>query len=237
MAGPLLKASTLENAYAGFWNAFDRGGPRVIRPLYSNGFKTTVGVGNNVEVRGVFYFAGWPYHNRNSDGVPSKVDIVTEGRDTYDCVSGCVSRSSVKIRYTKYHTKEAERALLLQLHYDFQLDQGPQHPVFHAQFGHVKFADAELKELGVPTVAAGSNAMSYPSVRIPTPFVGLPGLLVTLAADHWPSKEFKKFLAHAGEANVVRNWSPMCDSLHTSFSRHKRSIHNYHWYGHEAGSS
>jgi hypothetical protein len=232
VARALLKSSTLQNAYAAFWNAFSANtSPHPIRALHGNGFHAAQSEVAQVCMQGTFFFGGWPYRDQSATG---KVDILAEGFDTYDCKEECISASTVRVRYRKYDAANAKnRKLLLQLHYDFLLGQGPRHPFFHAQCANVKFK-TDLSSLNLPEEPEDGTTINYPSVRIPTPFVGLPGLLVSLAADHWSDSEFARFFAQAEKTELIRNWQPSCQSLRTSFSKHEGSVHNYHWYGHAA---
>lgn len=239
MASPVLKFSTIENSYAALWNAFSRHGRNAkgsIKPLDSAGFKCTrptVGT-QDVQVTGMFLLSDWLYRSQNDGAAKnSLVDIIAGGYDRYDCSAGVLSQSTVKVKYLQAKGSAANRVPLLQLHYDFQTGQGPRHPIFHAQFSRVKFDPEHLKRLRIPADSVSEMKVNYPAVRIPTPRVGLAGLLISLAADHWPDELFEAFLTDIRKLDLI-SWPAECDQLQRSFNSRPGFVHTHHWYGRAA---
>lgn len=237
MAGSILAFSKIENAYQSFWQAFQANAvksPSLAKTLHPAGFKCTnvEGSAHDVQVSGTFHLKSWPFRGE-TDGIASRrrIDIIASGWDKYDCSKGMLSASNIKVMYLRAQTTGPFTESLLQVHYDFQANQGPRHPVFHAQFANVKFSEPDLSKLGIKLDLTSSTNSRIPAVRIPTPFVGLAGLLLGLAADHWDETSFLKFLKNTQEAIIV-SWQPKSDSLMKNLMpKGGKPIRSIHWYG------
>jgi hypothetical protein len=180
---------------------------------------------------GTFHFTGWPYRDRVAGASKSKVvNIVTSGVDRYDCTKGVLIHSTAQVSYVRCTNGIPKGGAALQLHYDFHRGQGPGHPVFHAQLGAVKFDHEQLKELRIEPSSIVPAGDSFHGVRIPTPLIGLPGLLVGLAADHWDEVRFMGFLSTLKKLKVLE-LPVSCRDLQDSIQGSGGNLHSHHWYG------
>jgi hypothetical protein len=119
------------------------------------------------------------------------------------------------------------------MHYDFHRGQGPRHPFFHVQIGPVNFDAEQLKLLRVDQASVTPAGDTLHGVRIPTPLIGLSGLLLSLAADYWDEARFAGFLATLKTSKVLQLPAD-CMDLRSSLMESDNSMHSYHWYGYAA---
>lgn len=236
MAGQVLTHTAIGNAYQSFWSAFTMHAtrsPSAANPLYPSGFSCTIHDAKEriAQAAGTFHLKNWPFRDESSSKRSKRIDIIASGWDRYDCSKGLLSGSNVKVMYLQGKANSPLKEPILQLHYDFQVEQGPRHPVFHAQFANVKFAPADLKVLNIQLKETKATSNACPSVRIPTPFVGLAGLLLGLVADHWDEPSFSKFLEFTQKSEVV-SWPLKCDQLNKSMMLQQgNAVRSFHWYG------
>jgi len=232
----VLKPGTLQNEYAALWNAFQeyaKGVGTASKAYFPSGFHADSLAGDvrACEVTGTFHFVGWPYRTGTAGTTRSRVvDIVAAGCDRYDCTSGELVHSTTQISYVRCLEGKPKGGAALQLHYDFHRGQGPRHPLFHAQVGPVEFDERQLKDLRVTpaSVTPASNALH--GVRIPTPLIGLLGLLLGLAADHWDDDRFSGFLNTLRKLKVLE-LPAACKDLLNSVRMPGASMQSHHWYG------
>jgi hypothetical protein len=231
----VLEPSTLQNEYAKLWNVFLQSakGVGTLQAYFNTGFHASSKAGNPpiCEMTGTFHFVGWPYRDRLAGSSKSKlVNIMATGADRYNCATGVLVHSTAQVSYVRCSNGKPKGTAVLQLHYDFHCGQGPAHPLFHAQLGAVKFDAGQLKVLRVDPGSVESVIDMLGGVRIPTPLIGLSGLLLGLAADHWDEKRFAGFLSTLKKLKVLE-FPAACKELQDSVRGSSGSMHSHHWYG------
>lgn len=145
-----------------------------------------------IEVESLLYLPDWPY---KASSTKKRVDILVYAKELFTRQPPQTIKSTVQIRY--YHVGQNDTRLLLPLHYDFEVPVQPAHPVFHAHIrnGSINVKPSVLKELGVKDCIISHQPQSYyyENVRIPTPFMNLPSVLLGLTADHLPYDRYDYF--------------------------------------------
>jgi hypothetical protein len=170
----------------------------------------------------------WPYRASSSEKL---VHIVVCSRETWNCRTAEVTESSANISYGK--TNGNKEYPVFGLHYDFDKPVKPQHPVFHAQLGTIKFEQAQLdqlKTIGFRKTIVEPRPELYSNPRIPTPFMGLGSVLLAIVADHLPKEAYDQFLS-AIRKNPLMQWNAACPAWCESISRTGGfHLHAHHWY-------
>jgi hypothetical protein len=238
VAGLILKPATLSNEYAKLWNAFQQSaqGVGTSKPYFSAGFNSNAVADPQpvCELSGTFHFTGWPYREKSGAVSTTKVlNIVAAGLDRYSCDKGHLVHSTAQVRYDRLSKRDAPPVTALQLHYDFHRGQGPQHPMFHVQHGPVKFDAKHMKQLRVQPGETTHATEPVHGVRIPTPLIGLPGMLLALAADHWDASRFDGLLAKLKKLRAL-DFPIHCEEMQNCKNGGTATMHSLHWYGYQS---
>lgn len=207
----------------GLWLRFQsacRLAHRIVKPRFQNGFNIK-GDGKKIEIDSLIYFQGWPYRAAQTNKI---VDILLRSSEKYSSSTNEMTKSTVQVVYL--NGKNARH--LLALHYDFDSQPQPAHPIFHAQMGSTNFSTEELKSVGFQKSLEKSATPLYGGVRIPTPCMNLGAALLMLAADHLPASEFKNFLADI-RINEMIKWNATSD-VKDSLTKYGGYLHSHHWY-------
>jgi len=177
-----------------------------------------------VVIESHLYMPNW----RSRGSAPSdRIHILINSLETYHLASDSISKSSVQVMYSKTVGNSANP--LLALHYDYQADVQPAHPLFHAQFGMGDFSNPDFQTIGFRfTVEKAPKGALYSSVRIPTPNMNLISVLLGLAADHIDPKFFSKFLSLVKDSSLTQ-WNAQCPALNASLQNGER-LPSHHWY-------
>jgi hypothetical protein len=157
----------------------------------------------------------------------NQIHILINSLETYVLASDSILKSSVQVLYSK--TVGTTASPLLALHYDYQADAQPAHPIFHAQFGKGDFSSQNFQTMGFRfTVENAPEGVLYSSVRIPTPNMNLISVLLGLAADHIDPKFFNQFLKLVKDSPLTL-WNAQCPALNASLQSGGR-LPSHHWY-------
>ena len=134
---------------------------------------------------------GWPYRH----GSGKQVDILASAEELFSLAKQCCVKSTIRVSY--FDVEAADRVFAIEsVHYDYEcLDAvSEMHPICHVQGtsniveGSEYFAD---RRTHIDTAAIQRRCKT---MRIPTAFVNLTGILAILASDHMEADEWDEFM-------------------------------------------
>lgn len=132
----------------------------------------------------------WP----ERQGSRQKIDILVSLQETVSLKDEICLQANASVTY--FRVADGVATAVESLHYDSAVPPAaqPQHPVCHAQ-NNRRYVNP-LPESFVNQVNATPLEQRCQTVRIPTAFVNLPGVLAILAADHMLSHDWRDFMDH-----------------------------------------
>ncbi len=212
--------SAYENVLKKFDDAVSDSNLTFKRPT-STGFVCKSVGQNKVEVSFLLRLPNWPFRN----GSKKTVDIVLMSSEVFDCNSKKSISSKVKIKFL--NSSQAKKIIpVLDLHYDYEDKEA--HPIFHAQFGTIDMNEVQLKELNFDSKLEKAEQDFYSSLRIPTPYMNITSVLLSLAADHLKPTSYKIFLKGVRDSHVIK-WDVTCNKLETHLKA-QGNVHSHGWY-------
>ena len=141
-----------------------------------------------------------------------------------------IKRSQVEVAYLYYDLTTDKTSLLLAVHFDFSVDEATQeppkaHPLFHATLTHNPM---QLKGLLQQRKVDVARMKGVPEVRLPTAHMTLPSVLMSVAADNFPSVQFDAFLRGVRENRL---YPTMVNELFKKrMDRQKNRMRSCAWY-------
>lgn len=133
------------------------------------------------------YFRDWPY--RAASKRSERIDILAEIIETIRVTDARCIHTTLRLNY---FARDGEKRIACDaIHYDFNADVQPRHPVCHAQ--GVNEILPNLPD-GFPTdIDVSPIARRHQTIRIPSAFVNFAGLFAKLVADHLPEDKVEEF--------------------------------------------
>lgn len=134
----------------------------------------------------LLHFIDWPQR----PGSTKQLDILASVEETISLESGACTKSTVGVTY--FHVRGDTALAIESIHYDFALPPDKQHPICHAQNCNKSVEPRpESFKRAIENRALQDRCQT---VRIPSAFVNLAGLLTILAADHLTAEHWAEFM-------------------------------------------
>jgi len=147
--------------------------------------------GQNISIHTIkpIYCRDWPYRVDSNE----KIDILAEIQETVSLKDGCCTKSTIRVNY--FHIYEKTALATESLHYDYVFPFQERHPICHAQNDN-RILDSRPESFNRSRTKVRNKAILQRcrTMRIPSAFVNLPGLLAILAADHLQADHWKEFM-------------------------------------------
>jgi hypothetical protein len=176
-----------------------------------------------VEFKFFLLLSNWPYKKE----VGKELDIFLTSNETFSFETNEVIKSNVGLKYLK-NNKDQTVHPLLDIHYDYEKDVKSAHPVFHVQLGAVEISSAAKEQVHFRKTIPKSDHLLYSNVRIPTPYMNITSVLLSLAADHLSFENYQMFLGSVRESEAVK-WKVACSPLGESLQK-DGNVHSHIWY-------
>ncbi|MBA7561045.1 hypothetical protein ES708_02679 [subsurface metagenome] len=186
-----------------------------------------------VSLKSPLHLKNWPYKAASS-GTPN-LHIIVDARETIDIQKSKIVHSWVQVIY--YEEKPLGEDSLLpieSIHYDYKAIPAQAHPVFHAQFCHEVISDDNknrVETLRNFTILNDSFGDRYRHLKIPTAHMNLISVLLSLCADHIPTRVSASRLKDLfeGVSKIRRMPTVEAESLSNSI-RNTGSYCSMYWY-------
>jgi hypothetical protein len=109
-----------------------------------------------------------------------------------------IRRSQIEIAYLYYNLDDDKTVLLLSMHFDHSVKKSVDEPEEAHPLFHVSLTDSPMKleETLQKKNVHRERMQGMPIVRVPTAHMTLPSVLLGVAADHFQSAQFTKFLRY-----------------------------------------
>lgn len=169
----------------------------------------------------VLHFSAWPERGGNSN---TKFHILASICETVSLKPLSCVRSTARVSY--FHITDGVALVIESMHYDAEIPPQVQHPVCHAQGSNKPLSPSESFSFEIDSTAVCNRCQN---VRIPTAFVNLPGLLVTLTANHLRKRDWSNFIKDCSAALKDIPCLASCDITDRICATEKLMALN--WYG------
>lgn len=135
------------------------------------------------------HFKNWPYRF----GSRERIDVLAEVHETVQLSNGHCVKATIRVNYFRI---EGGRAIATEaLHYDIKSPPDQQHPICHVQTSNSMINGSDSFTRLRKDVDSAAIKQRCQTMRIPSAFVNLPGLLSILAADHMSPDNWREFMA------------------------------------------
>jgi hypothetical protein len=207
--------------------------PRSVR--YSDGiFPMNAGRGaHEAKLDAIIYLPEWPVSSRRTDSRPKprEIDILVHARERFTLSTPHrILESKIKVTYWRVDASRKIAEPLSTVHYDYDYEPRPGHPVYHSQCSNDPVSDGPFSLSWQYAPEPRIQISCFP-FRVPTPHMCLCSVLIGLVADHLPSEQFKSLW----ETIKSKGWAPPlakhCELWSLGCANtDARILHNWQWY-------
>lgn len=156
-----------------------------------------------------------------------KVEMLVRASETMSADWAMIEASHVTVSYIDPGVKPAQ--LLQSIHYDFEGVVQAAHPWFHAQLGVDLFEDDERKRMGCSLEIKRDLCHPMKTLRIATPHMGLPSVILGIAADHLKQPTFESLVKKM--SGLTADFpSPHFDRMKNRLQRTPSQFANLCWF-------